>query len=425
MIVDALSQLPDIDSLDAALPTDPNDILLAAILSISSDDTILKTIWEGYFCIKLKKSPTSCLGLTIVNGLLYMSRHLVIPQHGNVQQTLFLLAHDSLGHFSFEKSYGSLRGAYYWPNMCKDLEEAYIPLCRVCQWNKSTTKKPVGPLHPMPVPDEWFKSITIDFISPLPKDEGFDSILTITNMLGADYWIIPCKSTDTAAAFALRFFDGWYCEHGLPDKIYSDQDKLFIFQFWKALTHITGTKLKMLTAYHPEMDGSSKHSNKTINQPIRYHVSQNQLGWVCALPCIQFDIMNTINTSTGFSGFQLITGQSPRIITPLITTPSAPDPNSEVNSSVTNAHAVLQRLEDNVQAAKDNLLLAKITQAAQKNKGHLAEKTYVIGDKVMFSTFHRWRDYVQKGQNCVTNSYPGLMAHTQLQTHSQYILSTP
>lgn len=145
----------------------------------------------------------------------------------------------------------------------------------------------------------------------------------------------------------------------------------------------------MLTAYHPEMDGSSKHSNKTINQPIRYHVSQNQLGWVCALPCIQFDIMNTINTSTGFSGFQLITGQSPRIITPLITTPSAPDPNSEVNSSVTNAHAVLQRLEDNVQAAKDNLLLAKITQAAQKNKGHLAEKTYVIGDKVMFSTFHR------------------------------------
>lgn len=154
MIVDALSQLPDIDSLDAALPTDPNDILLAAILSISSDDTILKTIWEGYFCIKLKKSPTSCLGLTIVNGLLYMSRHLVIPQHGNVQQTLFLLAHDSLGHFSFEKSYGSLRGAYYWPNMCKDLEEAYIPLCRVCQWNKSTTKKPVGPLHPMPVPDE-------------------------------------------------------------------------------------------------------------------------------------------------------------------------------------------------------------------------------------------------------------------------------
>ena len=64
MITDALSQLLDMDSLDTALPTDPNNILLATVLSILSDDAILKTIQEGYnlnpFCIKLKKSPTSC-----------------------------------------------------------------------------------------------------------------------------------------------------------------------------------------------------------------------------------------------------------------------------------------------------------------------------------------------------------------------------
>ena len=70
------------------------------------------------------------------------------------------------------------------------------------------TQKPVGLLHLMPVPDEQFKSIAIDFISPLPEDEGFDEIVTITNMLGADYQMIPCKSTDTTTAFTLRFFDG-------------------------------------------------------------------------------------------------------------------------------------------------------------------------------------------------------------------------
>ena len=85
----------------------------------------------------------------------------------------------------------------------------------------------------MPVPDEQFKSITIDFIGPLTKDEGFDEI---TNMLGVDYQIIPCKSTDTTSAFALRFFNKWYCEHGLLDKIYSDCNKCFVSQFWKAIT---------------------------------------------------------------------------------------------------------------------------------------------------------------------------------------------
>ena len=293
MIVDALLWLPDFDTIDNTLPTDPNNILLAAVLSISSDNTILRAIWERYdldpFCIKLKKSPTSCLGLTIIDNLLYINRHLVIPWHGDIRQGLFILVHNSLGHFSFEKSYRSLKDSYYWPNMHKDLEKVYIPFCVACQQNKGTIQKPVGPLHPTSVLDNWFKSIAINFIGPLPKDEGFDGIIMITDMLGVDHQIIPCKSTDTTSAFALRCFNRWYCKHGLPDKIYSNWDKLFMSQFWKSLTHITGMKLKMSMAYHPEMDRSSEWSNETINQSIRYHVSHNQLGWVWAL--VKWNIM--------------------------------------------------------------------------------------------------------------------------------------
>jgi hypothetical protein len=50
-----------------------------------------------------------------------------------------------------------------------------------CQRNKSRTTKPVGPLHPLPIPDGRGDSITIDFIGPLPVDEGFDCIVTITH----------------------------------------------------------------------------------------------------------------------------------------------------------------------------------------------------------------------------------------------------
>ena len=226
-------------------------------------------------------------------------------------------------------------------------------------------------------------------------------------MLGADYRIIPCKTSDTATTFALRFFDGWYCEHGLPDKIFSDRDKLFLSQFWKALTRITGVKLKMSTAYHPQTDGSSERTNKTINQAIRYHVSRNQLGWVRALPRIRFDIMNTVNASTGFSGFQLMTGQSPRIIPSLAALPPSPSPaNVGDVDAIKQAMAILQKLEDDIQAAKDNLLLAKVTQAAQKNKHRSPERHYAVGDKVMLSTFHRRREYVQKGQNRVAKFMP-------------------
>jgi hypothetical protein len=62
-----------------------------------------------------------------------------------------------------------------------DLESAYIPACTECQQNKSQTTKPVGPLHPLPIPDKCCDSVAIDFIGPLPPDEGFDSIVTFTD----------------------------------------------------------------------------------------------------------------------------------------------------------------------------------------------------------------------------------------------------
>ena len=224
-------------------------------------------------------------------------------------------------------------------------------------------------------------------------------------MLGADYRILPCKTSDTTTTFALWFFDGWYCEHGLPNNIFSNCDKLFLSQFWKALTHITGVKLKMSTAYHPQTDGSSERTNKTLNQAICYHVSCNQLGWVCVLPRIRFDMMNTVNASTGFSGFQLLTGQLPRIIPSLTALPPSPAPTGD-DDAVKQAMTILQKLEDDVQAAKDNLLLAKVTQVHQKNKHRSPEKQYAVGDKVMLLTFHRRREYVQKGQNRVTKFMP-------------------
>ena len=77
-------------------------------------------------------------------------------------------------------------------------------------------------------------------------------------MLGANYQFLLCKTTDSASDFALRFFNRWYCEHGLPDVIFSDRDKLFISKFWKALTKLTGVKLKMPMVYHLQTDGASK-----------------------------------------------------------------------------------------------------------------------------------------------------------------------
>jgi hypothetical protein len=90
--------------------------------------------------------------------------------------------------------------------MRRDLEKVYIPSCTDCLHNKSSTRKPTGPLHPLPIPDECGNSVAIDFIGPLPMDEGHDCILTMTDRLGSDIRIIPTNTTITAKDLALIFF---------------------------------------------------------------------------------------------------------------------------------------------------------------------------------------------------------------------------
>src|ERR1700678_4146775 len=140
----------------------------------------------------------------------------------------------------------------------------------------------------------------------------------MTDLLGAEVCLAPIHSSATAAEVAVVLFDEWYCENGLMRQIISDRDPLFTSDPWAALHKLTGVKLRLSTAYHPQTDGASERTNKTVNQCLRFYVECSQQGWVKALPLIRFNIMNSINKSTGFSGFQLQMGRSPQILPPLL-----------------------------------------------------------------------------------------------------------
>jgi hypothetical protein len=155
-------------------------------------------------------------------------------------------------------------GSRKWISPYTDLLNSYIPSCIDCQHGKGSTSKLVGPLHPLPIPKHHGNSIAINFVGPLPLDDGFDCIVTIMDHLSADISVAPTHMNITAEHFTAQFFNLWYCENGLPLNIVSDHDKLFISKFWKALCKLTGVQLKMSSIYHPETDGSSEQSNKTI-----------------------------------------------------------------------------------------------------------------------------------------------------------------
>jgi hypothetical protein len=77
-----------------------------------------------------------------------MGDRLLIPRTGTICEDLFRLAHDLSGHFGADKSYATLRDAYYWPNMRRDLETSYIlPVRIACKTNHLLRNRPVLCIH--------------------------------------------------------------------------------------------------------------------------------------------------------------------------------------------------------------------------------------------------------------------------------------
>lgn len=201
------------------------------------------------WCAKLSKAQHGLKSIIFQDGLWYVQDCLVIPRYGSLCTTLFHLAHDVLGHLGGKKNYELLHHSYFWPRMCTELTSLYVPRCVKCQHNKSTFKK-TGSLHPVPVPEQHFQALAMDFIGH------------------------------------------WYCDHSLPLSIVSNRDKLFVSEFWCSLHHLTTVRLQMPTAFHPQTNGACERTNKTVIQCHRFLVNRQQHGWVSALPHICFALVN-------------------------------------------------------------------------------------------------------------------------------------
>ena len=106
--------------------------------------------------------------------------------------------------------------------------------------------------------------------------------------------------------------------------------------------------------------------------------------------------MNTVNTSIGYSGFQLCLGQSPCIVPPIV--PS--HLSTKLHLSRPAAKAIIVQLQNDVADVKDNLLLAKIAQAHYARTSHPDKIMYNVGNKVMLSK------YKQRGEKKVAKFFP-------------------
>lgn len=156
-----------------------------------------------------------------------------------------------------------LQSFFYWPHMKQDLIEM-IRACTICQKAKPEHVPYPGLLQPLPIPQQAWSHISMDFIEKQPVLETHDTIMVVVDRLTKFARFIPLAHPFSAISVAKIFLDNIYKLHGLPESIVSDRDRVFTSVFWQQLFQLLGVTLNLSTAYHPQSDGQTErvyHTN--------------------------------------------------------------------------------------------------------------------------------------------------------------------
>jgi transposase InsO family protein len=128
--------------------------------------------------------------------------------------------------------------------------------------------------------EQKWESISMDFITGLPKVQGKDCIFVVVDRLTKFSHFIAIATNFSAAQVADLFFRELFRLHGLPKTIVSDQDSRFTSTFWQDLFRLVGTSLTLSTNYHPQTDGQTEIVNKWVEGYLKNYVAGQQKAWV-------------------------------------------------------------------------------------------------------------------------------------------------
>ena len=192
--------------------------------------------------------------------------------------------------------------------------EQYVKGCADCQRNKVNTQARRAPLSPIFAQPETlpFATIAMDFIVKLPKSQGYDSILTITDQGCTKMAIfLPCHETIDAEGVAQLYFTHVFPRFGVPSKVISDRDPRFTSQFMKELCAQLRVEQNVSTTYHPRTNGQSERTNQWLEQYLRFWVNYHQDNWRQLLPMAEYAHNLWRNETTKTTPYQTLMGYNP------------------------------------------------------------------------------------------------------------------
>jgi transposase InsO family protein len=323
--------------------------------------------------------------------LLYRGRKWV-PNEEPLRTRIIEEIHNSLltGHPGREITYRMVARDFFWPGMSDNIRR-FVRNCDVCGRTKPWREGAQGLLKPLPIPDQLWKEISIDFVEGLPNSDSMTCLMVVTDRLskGSIFIPLPDTKTETVVQAFLRHVVAY---HWLPNAITSDRGSQFVSMLWERLCEILKINRRLSTAFHPQTDGSTERMNSVWEAYIRAFVSWAQTNWAPLCPMAQIAINGRDAASTGVAPFFLQHGYN---VDPLqLEVPLGADRKkytAEERSEREKAELIAAKFRDVFDLVQASVAEAQQEQERQANRNRKEARNYRVGDKVWLRIDQQYR----------------------------------
>ncbi|GJY78559.1 putative reverse transcriptase domain-containing protein [Tanacetum coccineum] len=175
---------------EKAFQTLKNSLCDAPILSLPDgvEDFVVycDALNQGLGCVLMKRNKervkpkrVRAMAMTIQSGV----KGMILVAQGEAFNQENIFAKRYFVHPRADKMYYDLRDMYWWPGMKRDIA-TYVSECLTCAKVKAEHQRPSGLLRQPEMPEWKWESITMDFITKLPRTRnGHDAIWVVVDRL--------------------------------------------------------------------------------------------------------------------------------------------------------------------------------------------------------------------------------------------------
>lgn len=225
------------------------------------------------------------------------------------------MLHDEIGHMGSSKTQHRIRHRYFWPFMSADID-SWCKKCSTCQQRRDPVPRCRAPLQPITTsrPGEL---VTMDIVEYPKSSRGSRYCLVMIDHFTKWLELFPLRN-QRSETIAKKIMDAWLPRHGAPEQLHSDQGSNLTSKLIREICEWLEIWKTQTTPFHPQSDGASERSIRTVNAMLAKMVTEDQKNWDLYISATCLAYNTAIHSSTKYTPSYLEFGRELRLPSDLV-----------------------------------------------------------------------------------------------------------